>query len=117
AYGVSDRTDHLIVADADGDTHTADVVVVGVGVTPNDQVARQAGITVDDGIIVDEHLATSAADVWAAGDVACYDDPLLGRRRVEHVNNAKRMGTIAGRNMARSRTGSKEQDAYAYTPF
>lgn len=117
AYGVSDHTDHVIVADADGETHTADVVVVGVGVIPNDQVAQQAGITVDDGIVVDEHLATSAADVWAAGDVARYDDPLLGRRRVEHVNNAKRMGTIAGRNMARSRTGTKEQDPYAYTPF
>lgn len=117
AYGVSDHTDHVIVADADGETHTADVVVVGVGVVPNDQVAQQAGITVEDGIVVDEHLATSAADVWAAGDVARYDDPLLGRRRVEHVNNAKRMGTVAGRNMARSRTGAKEQDAYAYTPF
>ncbi|SMY11192.1 NAD(P)/FAD-dependent oxidoreductase [Brevibacterium jeotgali] len=117
AYGVSDHDDHLIVADAAGDTHTAEVVVVGVGVAPNDQVARQAGITVDDGIIVDRRLATNAPHVWAAGDVARYEDALLGDRRVEHVDNAEHMGAVAGRNMAVARTRTGDAESYTYTPI
>ncbi len=117
AYGVSDHDDHLIVADASGDTHTAEVVVVGVGVAPNDQVARQAGITVDDGIIVDRRLATNAPNVWAAGDVARYEDALLGDRRVEHVDNAEHMGAVAGRNMAVARARRGDAESYTYTPI
>lgn len=117
AYGVSERDDHLIVADASGETHTAEVVVVGVGVTPNDQVARAAGITVDDGIIVDRRLATNAPDVWAAGDVARYADALLGDRRVEHVDSAEHMGAVAGRNMAVARTRKGDPESYTYTPI
>lgn len=109
--------DTVVVTDTNGADHVADVVVVGVGVTPEDQVAQQAGITVEDGIVVDDMLATSAPDVWAAGDVARYEDDLLGVRRVEHVNNAERMGSIAGQNMVRSRTGADELRSYDYTPF
>ena len=107
----------VVVTDTTGAEHVADVVVVGVGVTPEDQVAQQAGITVEDGIVVDGTLATSAPDVWAAGDVARYEDDLLGVRRVEHVNNAERMGSIAGQNMVRTRTGADELRSYDYTPF
>ena len=109
--------DTVVVTDTKGADHVADVVVVGVGVTPEDQVAQQAGITVEDGIVVDGTLATSAPDVWAAGDVARYEDDLLGVRRVEHVNNAERMGSIAGQNMVRTRTGADELRSYDYTPF
>ena len=109
--------DTVVVTDTNGADHVADVVVVGVGVTPEDQVAQQAGITVEDGIVVDGTLATSAPDVWAAGDVARYEDDLLGVRRVEHVNNAERMGSIAGQNMVRTRTGADELRSYDYTPF
>ena len=109
--------DTVVVTDTAGTEHRADVVVVGVGVIPQDQVAQQAGITVENGIAVDRTLATSAPDVWAAGDVARYEDALLGVRRVEHVNNAERMGSTAGQNMVRSRTGSDELRAYDYTPF
>ena len=109
--------DTVVVTDTKGADHVADVVVVGVGVTPEDQVAQQAGITVEDGIVVDGTLATSAPDVWAAGDVARYEDDLLGVRRVEHVNNAERMGSIAGQNMVRTRTGADELRSYDHTPF
>jgi len=95
----------------DGTTLTADAVVIGIGVTPRTDLAEAAGLTVDDGIVVDEHLRTSVPDVYAAGDVAAYADPLLGRRRVEHVDNAEKMGEAAGRIMAGAET------TYAYTPF
>lgn len=74
-------------------------------------VAQKAGLTVDDGIVVDESLRTNAADVYAAGDVASYPDHILGRRRIEHVDNAKQMGAAAVRIMA----GSTE--VYNHTPY
>jgi NADPH-dependent 2,4-dienoyl-CoA reductase/sulfur reductase-like enzyme len=95
----------------DGTRVTADAAVIGIGVHPRTALAEQAGLTVDDGVVVDERLRTSAADVYAAGDVAAYDDPLLGRRRVEHVDNAEKMGEAAGRVMAGADT------TYAYTPY
>lgn len=95
----------------DGSSVEAGAVVVGIGVTPNAQLAEAAGIGTDNGVVVDDRLRTSATDVYAAGDVANYDDPLLGRRRVEHVDNAEAMGKQAGRNMA----GADE--AYDYTPI
>ena len=95
----------------DGTDLTARTVVVGIGVEPRTGLASEAGLEVDDGIVVDEHLATSAPDVWAAGDVASYPDALLGRRRVEHVDNAESMGEAAGRAMA------GEDVRYDHTPF
>ncbi|GAB3303122.1 FAD-dependent oxidoreductase [Epidermidibacterium keratini] len=94
-----------------GDEVTSDVVVVGAGITAADRLADAAGIEVDEGIVVDQTLQTTAPDVYAAGDVVRYQDPLLGRRRVEHVDNAEHMGERAGRNMA------GESDPYDYTPF
>lgn len=95
----------------DGTDITADAAVIGVGVLPRTGLAEAAGIDVDNGIVVDEHLRTSAADVYAAGDVASYPDALLGRRRVEHVDHAQKSGELAGRVMA----GADE--TYDYTPF
>ncbi|HJP97495.1 MAG TPA: FAD-dependent oxidoreductase [Rhodanobacteraceae bacterium] len=86
---------------SDGTTLEADVVIAGLGITPNVQLAREAGLEVDNGIVVDDHLRSSDPDIYAAGDVACFPAPALGRRiRVEHENAAISMGTRAGRCMA-----------------
>lgn len=79
-----------------------DLVVVAVGLQLNTELARQAGLEVDDtlGIVVDDHLRASAPDVYAAGDVAAYPDPIAGRMRFEHWDNAIATGKTAGANMA-----------------
>jgi len=75
-----------------------DFAVVGVGVEPVTDVAGD-GLPVDNGIPVDATLRTSAANVWAIGDVAQHDHPLFGRIRVEHFDNAVKMGQHVARNM------------------
>ncbi len=86
---------------SDGSTLDADVVVAGLGISPNVELAEQAGLEVDNGIVVDDHLRSSDPDIYAAGDVASFPAPALGRRiRVEHENAAISMGTHAGRCMA-----------------
>lgn len=78
----------------------ADVVVVGIGVVPNSGLAEDAGLATGNGILVDASLRASAPGVFAAGDVANVDSPLLGRRiRVEHWANALNMGPAAARAM------------------
>ena len=75
-------------------------VCIGVGIVPNVELAQQAGLTVDNGIVVDEYLQSSQPDVYAAGDVANYVDPLFGkRRRVEHWGHAEYSGQLAAQNM------------------
>lgn len=81
----------------------ADYVVAGLGITPNVELAEQAGLHVENGIQVSEDLRTSRGDIYAAGDVANFSNPLLGgRMRVEHEDNTTTMGKLAGRNMAGS---------------
>ena len=85
---------------ADGDVVAADAVVVGVGITPNTDLAAAAGLSVDNGIVVDEHLATTDPDVFAAGDVANSYYPLLGTHlRLEHWSAALNQGPVAAANM------------------
>jgi len=103
--------DGVTVTLDDGRTLEADGVVVGAGLEIETDLARSAGLEVDDGVLVDDRLRTSDPHVWAAGDVAQYPDRLLGRRRVEHVDNATTMGRQAGRNLA----GADEP--YDHTPF
>jgi NADPH-dependent 2,4-dienoyl-CoA reductase/sulfur reductase-like enzyme len=75
--------------------------VAGLGIRPNTGLADAAGLKLDDGILVDERLRTSHPDVYAAGDVARFYNPALGKLlRVEHEDNANTMGRLAGRNMA-----------------
>jgi 3-phenylpropionate/trans-cinnamate dioxygenase ferredoxin reductase component len=88
------------VRTSDGRVIECDLVVVGVGVQPRVQLAEQAGIAVDNGILVDEHLQASAPGVFAAGDVANAHHPFYGERiRVEHWANALNQGPAAARNM------------------
>ena len=90
------------VRTSDGDTVPADLVLVGIGVQPNTEFVREAGLEVDDGggIDVDAGLRTSAPEVYAAGDVARWAHPLLGYPvRVEHWQNAQDSGAAAARSM------------------
>lgn len=86
---------------SDGDSLRADAVVAGLGIVPNTRIAEDAGLEVENGIVVNDHLQTSDHDIYAAGDVASFPAPALGRRiRVEHENAAISMGTRAGKCMA-----------------
>ncbi len=80
---------------------TVDAVVAGLGIAPGVELAQSAGLQIEDGIVVDELLRTSAPDVYAAGDAAAFFNPALEKRiRVEHEDNAVTMGRAAGRSMA-----------------
>ncbi|MGH2410388.1 MAG: NAD(P)/FAD-dependent oxidoreductase, partial [Chloroflexota bacterium] len=94
-----------------------DGVVAGIGILPSIALAQAAGVTVDNGIVVDEYLLTSQPDIFAAGDVAAFFNPALGKRiRVEHEDNALTMGEMAGANMAQHRAGGAEAP-YRHLPF
>jgi 3-phenylpropionate/trans-cinnamate dioxygenase ferredoxin reductase component len=100
------------VRTTDGSVIEGDLVVVGVGVFPCDRLARDAGLTLENGIVVDELLRTSVADVFAAGDVAATWNPMYNKRiRVEHWANALNQGQTAGRNMLGQET------AYTSLPY
>ena len=84
----------------DGAEIETDFVVVGIGVVPRVELAEAGGLRVDDGILVDEQLRTSAPEVFAAGDVANARHPFYGRHlRVEHWANALNQGPVAARSM------------------
>jgi 3-phenylpropionate/trans-cinnamate dioxygenase ferredoxin reductase subunit len=84
----------------DGTSLPAGVVVVGVGVVPRVQLAEAAGLKVDDGVVVDEQLATSQADIYAAGDVANAFHPFYRTHiRLEHWSAALNQGPVAAKNM------------------
>jgi 3-phenylpropionate/trans-cinnamate dioxygenase ferredoxin reductase subunit len=96
----------------DGRSLDCDYVVVGIGAVPDARLAQGAGLTVDDGIVVDERLCTSAPDVYAAGDVASAWHPFYGRHvRVEHWSNALNQGPAAARAML------GETVSYARIPY
>jgi NADPH-dependent 2,4-dienoyl-CoA reductase/sulfur reductase-like enzyme len=98
-----------------GRTLTADAVVAGIGIEPNTDLARSAGLRVDNGIWVDSDLRTSHPDIFAAGDVANFQNlALLTRMRVEHEDNANTMGKAAGRSMA-GRTVAYDHLPYFYS--
>jgi len=85
---------------ADGSPIDADVIIAGVGITPNVQLAAEAGLRVDNGVITDAQLRTSDPDVFAAGDVANAFHPLIGKHiRVEHWANARHQPVAAAKAM------------------
>jgi len=80
----------------DGTVIDADAVVIGVGVAPEAGLAEQAGLDIDNGVLVDGSLRTSNPDIYAVGDIANHDHPVLGRRvRVEHWANALNQPAVA----------------------
>ena len=104
------QVEHVVLDD--GTIEPADLVVVGVGVTPRVHLAEAAGLKIDDGVAVDEHLRSSAPTVFAAGDVASAWHPRYRRPvRVEHWANALNQGLTAGANAA-GRT-----EAYTRLPY
>ena len=91
-----------------------DLVVMGVGIRLNTELADEAGLALNEqrALIVDEQLRTSAPDIYGAGDIAAWPDPTFGERlRVEHWDVARRQGRRAGRNMA------GEEVAYKALPY
>ncbi|GAA1242184.1 NAD(P)/FAD-dependent oxidoreductase [Oryzihumus leptocrescens] len=100
------------VRTSDGTLVEGDLVVVGIGAAPRDELARAAGLEVDNGVLTDEHLRTSDPDIYAAGDVANAMHPFYGKRiRVEHWANALNQGPAAARNMLGAGT------AYSRVPY
>lgn len=96
----------------DGHELTPDLVVVGIGAVPDDRLGREAGLAVDHGILVDPTLRTSDPYVFAVGDVANHQHPVLGRRiRVEHWDTAQHQGRAAARAML------GEDEPYTRLPY
>jgi NAD(P)H-nitrite reductase large subunit len=101
-----------ILTTKNGNEISADGIVAGLGIQLNTDLAAQAGLKVDNGILVDEMLCTSNPDIYAAGDIANFYSIILDKRmRVEHEDNANVMGDLAGRNMA------GQSEPYNHQPF
>lgn len=110
--GLHRRNGDVVLTTQTGQEIIAGGVVAGIGIQPNIELARAAGLAVENGIVVDEFLRTSHPDVYAAGDVAAFYSPALSTRlRVEHEDNANTMGQAAGRSMA------GEPTPYHHLPF
>ena len=106
------RTDKLIVRTDTNGSLEVDTVVTGIGIEPNADLAKSSGLSVGNGIMVNEMLRTSDPDVYAAGDVANFPCRALQKRlRIEHEDNAAATGRIAGHNMA------GRSEPYRHLPF
>jgi 3-phenylpropionate/trans-cinnamate dioxygenase ferredoxin reductase subunit len=91
---------HVSSVECGDQSFPADLVIVGIGIIPNTEVAEAAGIECDNGIVVDDHCRTSAPDVYAAGDCTNHPNPLLDRRlRLESVPNAMEQARVVAANM------------------
>jgi len=109
AFEGTERVEAIVTGT--GHRIACDFAVAGIGVEPDLPAVAGSSIAEDNGILVDEFCRTSAADVYAAGDVANHLHPLFGRIRVEHYNNAEKQGTAA----ARSMLGSTAPYDYVHT--
>ena len=110
AHGVDLRLGTAVSA---ADLAGATLVVVGVGVAPDASLAQRAGLAVDKGLLVDATLRASHPGVYAVGDIANHDHPLLRRRvRVEHWDTAIEQAKVAAHNLV----GGQEAEAYDRLP-
>ena len=99
--GLSSLNGRHVLQTLSGREVIADGVIAGIGLELSTELAKAAGLRVENGIRVDECLVTSHPNIYAAGDVAEFYNPALGKfMRVEHEDNADSMGRLAGRNMA-----------------
>jgi NADPH-dependent 2,4-dienoyl-CoA reductase/sulfur reductase-like enzyme len=96
--------DRMAVSLRSGLTLPCHFVVIAIGIAPNIELAQEAGLAVTNGIVVNEFMQTSHPDIYAAGDIVNYVDPIFEkRRRVEHWGHAEYTGQLAGKNMAGER--------------
>ncbi len=110
--GIRKNGDRWVVRSDRGEFVTADILIAGIGIIPETQLAQAAGLSVGNGIVVNEYLQTDDPDIFSAGDVANFYNPALDAKiRVEHEDNANTMGMLAGRNMA------GEHFHYDYLPY
>ncbi|MFA5468596.1 MAG: FAD/NAD(P)-binding oxidoreductase [Sphaerochaetaceae bacterium] len=109
---IDDSTPKLSLATQNGLSFTVDGVIAGIGIIPNTTLAENAGLKIDNGIVVNSFLETSDSQIYAAGDVAAFPSKVFGKyRRVEHEDNAIAMGRLAGGNMAGA------HQSYEHTPM
>lgn len=112
ALGIENLGGNPVLTTSSGKEIKTDIVVGGIGIRPNTDLAKTAGLKADDGITVDEYLRTSVNNIYAAGDTANFFSPVLDKRiRIEHADNANKMGKHAGLNMA------GKNEPYTYLPF
>lgn len=110
--GIESVGEHYKLRTGNGELISTDGIVAGLGIIPNDEIAKSVNLAVGNGIVVDEFLRTDNHDIFAAGDVAnFYSKPLDLRMRVEHEDNANMMGLISGHNMA------GRSESYDHLPF
>ena len=103
---------------ADGSELPADVVVIGIGIIPNTELAEAAGAESADGVVTDEFGRTSVEAIWAAGDVTSHYNPILGRRvRLESWQNAQNQALAVAKNAAVARNALGSLVAYAEVPW
>jgi len=96
-FAGTDRVEKVLCGDTEFD---ADLVIVGIGIIPNVELAEAAGLDCDNGIVVDDHCRTSDPDIYAAGDCTNHPNPLLDRRlRLESVPNAMEQARVCVSNM------------------
>jgi NADPH-dependent 2,4-dienoyl-CoA reductase/sulfur reductase-like enzyme len=109
-----ERVERAVVHDHESHIVEIDLVVMGVGIRLNTELARSAGLEMAEGggVVVDAYLRTSDPNIYAAGDIAAWPDPTFDKRlRVEHWDVARRQGLRAGRNMA------GEEKPYTALPY
>lgn len=110
--GFERKGERFITRTQSGAAVESDMLIIGVGISPETTLARSARLATDNGIIVNAYLQTSHPDIYAAGDNAFFPYDVLGKgMRVEHWDNALNQGRYAGRNMAGA------MDAYNYMPY
>lgn len=99
-----------------GKTIPADLIVAGIGATPRTHIAKEAGLQVSNGVVADSSLKTEDPSIWVAGDVAEYDNPVLGTSyRAEHHLHAKASGAHAGKAMATDVTAPFDETPYFFS--